>query len=471
MRRESWKFRAARGGTRVALPSGVQPTPSAVRGLLHRWLVEYNPLYLFSAALVLAGLTLISRDVAQASALSGSLGVGGLAEAYSIALIAGAAFLVRIGHRRPAAMLGLIAVLFQGDLTLHVETCAYLGVAGKLAAGTWALLFVAKLYGLAWALELRLSRSAVLVPAAGAIGLAVLPHVLRGVDPSARGALVTLWLFGLGASAAWSERTVESAVGWDARGRRCMRATWAIWGVLAVAHAVYWSSSQSFDLRIAVLALPLLATRWMRRESAVWALVSATLVTAVVVAPASLWVVAAMAAGALVLSASRARFARVELPVVVAPAPPYRSVEPAAPPAASVVYDVDPRAAVRMLVGGAVAAYVAAWTAGWSGGALPEHHVWLDALLLVACVAAARRHRRPLLAAPLAPMLVHFGAQLGWIPAPHGAFGWGVASTGAGFAALLVAILTSWRLGRHLPDRSVPPAPDDDAGTSPASPS
>ena len=29
---------------------------SALRALLHRWLVQYNPLYLFSAALVLGGL-------------------------------------------------------------------------------------------------------------------------------------------------------------------------------------------------------------------------------------------------------------------------------------------------------------------------------------------------------------------------------------------------------------------------------
>lgn len=449
--------------------SSVQPTQSSSRsGLLHRWLVEYNPLYLFSAALVLGGLTLISRDVAQASALSGSLGIGGLAEVYSLALIGGAAFLVRIGHRRPAAMLGLIAVLFQGDLTLHVETCAYLHLAGKIAAVAWVLVFVAKLYGLAWALELRLSRSAILVPVAGAIGLAAFPQVLHGVDAAARGTLVSLWLFGLAASAVWSERSVACAVELDARGRRCIRATWALWGVLAVAHAVYWSASRGFDLGIAVLAVPLLATRWVRREASVWALVGATLVAAAVAAPSGLWVVAVMAAVALVLSAARARFARIELGVAVPPASPYRSNERPVEPERTVVYDLDPQASARLLVGGAAAAYLAAWTAGWSGGALPEHHVVLDALLVVVCVAAARRQHRPLLAAPLAPMLVHFAAQLGWIPAPQGALGWGVASTGAGFAALLAAILTSWRLGRHLPDRTGPPGQDGSVPASPA---
>jgi len=38
-----------------------------MRALLHRWLVEYNPLYLLSAALVLGGLTLISQSAAEAA--------------------------------------------------------------------------------------------------------------------------------------------------------------------------------------------------------------------------------------------------------------------------------------------------------------------------------------------------------------------------------------------------------------------
>lgn len=246
-------------------PSQTEPTvtrDSPLRAWLHRWLFEHNPLYLLSAALVLAGLTLMSREAARDGSVAGILGVSAIAELYSLALIGGAAFLVRLGRRRPAVMLGLLVVAYQGDLTLHVETCAYLGTAGEIAAVLWALLFVAKLLALAWALELRPSRSAVLVPALGAAGMAILPQLLPAADPNTRGVLVTLWLFALAIGALWSTRDVSSAVPWDARGRRCMRATWAIWGVLALVHVCYWAGSWEVPLAVAVPALPLLALRW-----------------------------------------------------------------------------------------------------------------------------------------------------------------------------------------------------------------
>jgi hypothetical protein len=42
------------------------PTPEADawRRLMHRWFVEYNPLYLVSAMLVLGGIWLLSREAA-----------------------------------------------------------------------------------------------------------------------------------------------------------------------------------------------------------------------------------------------------------------------------------------------------------------------------------------------------------------------------------------------------------------------
>ena len=45
------------------------PGASYTRRLLHRWLVEYNPLYLLSAALVLAGTFLCSRGLADGEQL------------------------------------------------------------------------------------------------------------------------------------------------------------------------------------------------------------------------------------------------------------------------------------------------------------------------------------------------------------------------------------------------------------------
>ena len=55
--------------------------------------------------------------------------------------------------RRPAVLLALLTVLYQGDLTLHTETCAYLGGVGIFASVAWLAMFVAKLYALAWALK------------------------------------------------------------------------------------------------------------------------------------------------------------------------------------------------------------------------------------------------------------------------------------------------------------------------------
>lgn len=212
----------------------MQPLPSTqhttdtdpLRALLHRWFVQYNPVYLASAAFVLAGLTLVSREASESVAGLGRFGVAAVAEVYAFTLIAGAALLVRVDQRRAAIMLGLLAVLYQGDLTLHVETSAYLGDAGLVAALVWVVLFVVKLYALAAALQLRASRSAIVVPALGALGLALLPRMLREVAVEDRTTLVALFVFGVGAAALWTRRDVESAVGFDVRGRRAIGFTW-----------------------------------------------------------------------------------------------------------------------------------------------------------------------------------------------------------------------------------------------------
>jgi hypothetical protein len=140
------------------------------RRLFHRWFIEYNPLYLLSAALVLRGVNLLSMGLVRAGHLYAVLGGPAVAEVYAWALIAGAAILTRVGLRRPAVLLALIAVLYQGDLTLHTETCAYLGWVGWLASITWLVSFAAKLRALAWAMRLRVSRTAYLVPLLGAVG-------------------------------------------------------------------------------------------------------------------------------------------------------------------------------------------------------------------------------------------------------------------------------------------------------------
>ncbi|RLB51141.1 MAG: hypothetical protein DRJ42_17430 [Deltaproteobacteria bacterium] len=453
---------------------GVPPAPSEgtrLNALLHRWLVEYNPMYLLSAALVFGGLTLVSYEVSTGDSVWAHFGTPAIAELYAFALIGGAAFLVRLGHRRPAAMLGLLAVLFQGDLMLHVETCSYLGLTGMVASGAWLLLFFAKLYLLGRALELRFSRSAVLVAALGALGLAVLPHVFRVVEPGTRSILVALWLFGLGTTAAWTTRNVESAVGWDVRGRRCVHGAWALLAVLALGHALFWSSSYhfGFGFGIAPAAVPLVAARYARRESLVWLSVSLTVLAVMWIAPHETWVVALMAAMTLFLAATRARLEHRTRIVEPRRAPPYRSYDPLHSTSMVMVHDLRPNARPRLFVGTALALYLAVWSAGWTGGALPEHHLWLDALVGVALLAASRRWHRPMLLAPLVPVVVHLTGQRGWVPEPTTALEWGATCIGAGFVMLFSSLAASWWFGRTvaIADHAPPgdrPSPLDPAG-------
>ena len=201
-----------------------RPRGSATRRLLVRWFVEYNPLYLVSALLVLGGLMMISRGQADQGTMSPEVGaIPVIAEVYAAVLIAGAALLTRLGQRRPAVMLALITALYQCDLTLFTERSVYLGFAGALAALAWLIVFVVKLYALAWAMRVRLSRSAVAVAAFGALGLAVLPHGLSQGDPSRTSALIALWIFALFAAGLCRRvprRELAPAQGHDLRGRQ-----------------------------------------------------------------------------------------------------------------------------------------------------------------------------------------------------------------------------------------------------------
>lgn len=418
-------------------------TPDPARALLHRWFVQYNPAYLVSATLVLAGIWLLSRESAREASVLGQLAVAALAEVYALTLIGGAAFLVRVEQRRPAVMLALLAVLYQADLTMHVETCAYLGAVGWAAAAAWLALFAIKLRLLAWALRLTPSRSAWLVALLGGLALASLPLVLRRVSADDGAAVVAVAVLGVGALGACTARRVEGALGWDVRGRRALRATWATWAVLGLVHAAYWAFTHRLPLAPIAAAVALTAALRATRDRAVLGAVGATVAAAAAVAPGSLWVIAWMSAGALVIRARRSPL----LPAAVPPTPPaepYRaaaaSTDPTAEPAP---LGFGPSAhAHGLLVAAMALAYVGVWTSGWSGGPWPEHHLGLDLTLLAVAVAGALRSRRLLPLAPPALAAVHLGASRGVVSAPDTSGEWGALCVTIGFAVLLA---TLWR--------------------------
>jgi hypothetical protein len=439
--------------TRAPESDAGESNAGPVARLLYRWFVEYNPLYLLSAVLVLLGLFLMARGLTSDSSSWGSFGVGIVTELYSGALIGGAALLTRIGLRRTAVCVALIAVLYQGDLILSTETYPLLRV-GVLGSVAWLVVFVAKLSALAWALRLRLSFSAVAVPALGAVGLAAIPYLPRMVDRHTS-MVVAMWLFALFASALWTSRRVTSRVALDAWGttvlRRTLRATWLIWGCLAVGHVAFWSL-QHDGLAIAFVPVAmLLATRWLQRERTVFAVVVATLIVTAARIPDLFPPVALMSAIVFALHALRKPSVPKPLEPPLGLADAYRGAcateEKTATPEPG--FELAPRATrTRQLAWAGYAVYLAVWTASWSGGAWPDHLVALDLVIAAVVALFVWKQGQRSVAWPLIVTYGHWAIQSRVVRVPQSTLSLGVTTVSIGFALLLVSLLTSWRIQR-----------------------
>jgi len=420
-----------------------EPTPN----LLYRWFVQYNPLYLVSAALVLNGVIALSESM-SGTGLLGQLGITAIAEVYAWALIGSAALLVRIGLRRPAVMLMLIAALYQCDLTLHCATCPWLDGPGLLASLAWLVSFGAKLRALAWALQFRMSRSAMGVAMAGAVGVAGLPWLVQAAPTALAGDILVAWTFGLFAAGLWTHRRVDSKVVLDEWGRtvahRCFRAIWGGWAIMALLHVAFLAAHLRTPLLIApwLFAVVLLATRTIRSESRAWAVTLATVVYAGVVSPQHLAITAAMAGTVLALRALRQPTLRIPDSSVPAPVDPYRiEAVPTVPPMPELRFAPALRPELlRLLSGAAGLAYVAIWTHGWSGGSLPAHVVPLDLALLAVGAVVAWSTRTTV---PLAPGLLtcaHWVVSARVIPMPRSHTHQAIAHVVAGFVLLAVSL-------------------------------
>jgi hypothetical protein len=441
------------------------------RRLFRRWFIEYNPLYLCSAMLVLGGAILISHAVAREHIAFGHLAVAAIAELYAWALIGGAALLVRIGLRRPAVMLALLVAAFQCDLMLHVETSIHLGAAGTVSSVCWLGSFVAKLYALARALRLRVSPAAIAMATFGAVGLVTIPRFFFALDEQGLAALVAAWVFALFAARLWSAPVVSCEDALDAWGetvlRRAVRGTWMMWAALALGHVVFWAVEYEVSIVGLAPAAALLATRWIRRELTAWVAIGATLVLAGIATPALFYLTCAMAGCVLGLRASRGPSYRAQTVESRGPTSPYRAAASAPAPAThagsrpEVTFALADRPAmVRLFSGAACCAYLSAWTFGWSGGAWPEHVVALDLALTAVAALLVWRARARLVIAPLVAMCFHLLAAKQIITAPSSTLQWGVLSVGIGFALLVVVVVTSWQLRRvGEDDEAMPVAP------------
>ena len=417
--------------------------------LLHRWFVEYNPFYMLSAALVLTGTMLWSRGFAQEGSVYGSLCVAAVAEIYAVSLIGGAALLMRIGQRRPAIMLALLMAVYEGDPTLHTETCAYLSRVGAFAAALWLLLFVVKLRALAWAMRVRISPLSFVIAVLGALGLVIIPHALPLLASSQRSSVIAFWLLSLLSLFSLPFQKMTSTAPLDAWGavvfRRAVRATWLIWSVLIVAHVFFWSTQRVLELDVFFPALALLGVRWIRRESGVWLLVTSVLVFVACMLPETFSLTAVFAAIMLGLRTwPRVGIDAAAIPVMS----PYRAVDASRinPPLAASFVPLGHAERHRALVGSIAALYLALWTLHWSGGPWPAHVLAFDlamtlAMLLVAWRANARIARLP----PIA-CVTHYILSAGLVPVPRSLVAWGETAVAVGFLLLFVSLGTSYRL-------------------------
>lgn len=416
--------------------------------VVHRWFVQYNPLYLVSAALVLVGVTLLMGVATEHPGLFGQLSSTVVAELYAWALIASAAVLTRRGLWRPAVMLALLTALYQCDLTLQTERSVYLGVPGMVASGLWLISFVAKLRALAWAMQFRLSRSALWVAVAGGTGQMLIPWILSKVQDHIATPVLALMVFWILAAGLWTFRRTES---WSRRtpwgetvARRAARFVWLGWAAALVAHVLFLTehgpqADRAFFIPLALV----LVTRRFRTEERVWLWLAATLVLVAMIAPVHFATTAIMAATALVLRALRAptlvsREAQRHDPYRVAPdTPPRCSTWTLAPS--------SPEAIGRLLAGAWTCLYLGAWTVGWYRGAWPEHVLWVDALFLTLTLLGAWRSRSGLVLTPVCLSMLHLVVAEQLLPTPQSNLQWGLATVCAGFGLLALALGVSMR--------------------------
>jgi hypothetical protein len=244
----------------------MHPYRTATERLLHRWFVQYNPLYIASAVLVLVGITLMNKGLAHDPSHLAMFGPRLVTEVYALALIGAAAILTRHELRRPAWFVAMFAVIYQGDLTLGTETYALLRF-GVLVSALWLALFVIKLHALAAALRMQLSLSARVVPVMAASALAAVPHLHRRFGVHALSVVVAAFVFATADAALSSERRVTSGAPltpWQGTVlRRSLRAVWTIWAILASSHLLFWAIQYRLELTFFLPASVLVARRWL----------------------------------------------------------------------------------------------------------------------------------------------------------------------------------------------------------------
>ncbi len=415
------------------------------RALLHRWFVEYNPFYLVSAMLVLAGLTLVSSGIPQGSVVA-PLAVALLTEIYAGSMVAGAALLARRGQMRSAVMLAVLAVAYQGDLTLHTETCAMLGGVGIVATCAWLVVFVLKLVALGRALRVRIAPRALVTACLGATGVAAAPYAWSHGGADERGLVLALFV---GVLLALYPRGggVSSQAPLTAWGtivlRRTVRVSWLASLLLLLLHVAFWRGSLSL-LPLATAVGLVTAVRSLG-EKLLWPVTGAMVGVVALAAPSQLPYAALLASAALLLRIST-RTVTTAAPATTDDPSPYRASTVDTLPiewsdAAACMSTAE---RLRLLTG--------AWAFEYLGAVLllvPSLHPLLVDVPFVALAAYMMwKLRARLVLAFVGAMAVHAVVAAGFVSAPRGRLEWGVAALALGFVLLFGSLAVSWRASR-----------------------
>ena len=365
-------------------------------------------------------------------------------------------------------MLAVLAAVYQCDPTLVTERAVYAGAGGVATSVVWIAVFAAKLGALAWALRLRLSRSAIGLAMLGALGVGLMPHALAAANSrSSRELLVVGWSAAVTAAALFTPRAIACDLERDAWGdvvfARARRTTWVLYALAALLHVSFWRYEHQLSAFVFVPALFVVAARYMKTETLVLGALGCTLILVGFAAPARFSSTALVIAAALALRALR----KPELCALAADpsakaAPPYRATRaafeaPLPPPPRELRFVVAPAAELRrLLVCAGTAAYLACWTMRWSDGAFPAHAISLDALATIVAVTAAWKLGTHAAIAPLAVVWAHVLVERRVVTAPTTTFGVGELAIGVGFALLTLSLAVSFALGRARTHREAP---------------
>lgn len=309
-----------------------------MRDRIHRCFVEYNPLYFASAMCVFAGVWLVAEGL-PAEHFASKAAVVGITEGYQFLVIGGAWLLLRMGCRRPAAILGLVALLFAMDVALngerlfsHARTLSLApGMRARLAIPA-SLLFAAlgpiKLALLARVFRLSGSRSFLATAGLVVFALPLLPYALEaaGSSDDVR-RLAHLFIFWLGAPLlGWALTRPAWTLG-DVEEPRARRIAWAAPALVAgmfLVHGVMWSTYPSLRMTAAHAAPFVLVvfTLWAdrlggrRAELAAWTGSLLALAAASRSGALPLGVMAVISGGAMLALVQR-RDLRLLLPAIV----------------------------------------------------------------------------------------------------------------------------------------------------------